>query len=259
MKAKIVLVRTLYDSNIGSVSRVMSNMGIEDLILLQPECKLTYSAQQAAASGQEGLRHSRTYSSWDDLLRHESEGLRIGLTVRGGRERDVRPLTEILQLCESQHCDKLDLPIYLIFGPENWGLSNEDLEHTHFAASLPWFGENSSYNLSHAALLALYLFHQVKATPDKSPTKTETEDLPAANFPDNTVKLWLESLGFDVTRTGVNVYSVLKRLLLHSVPTEKEVRTLEVVLHQSIRKMKEYNWLRQKVGSIERQEDIFRP
>lgn len=251
---RIILARTLHDSNIGAVSRVMSNMGSKELLLLNPECELTYSAQQAAATGQQALRAARTYKSWDDLLTNETEGLRIGLTARDGRERDVRPLDETLRELQSQFALNPQLPIYFVFGPEHWGLSNDDLDHAHFACSLPTYGENTSYNLSHAVLLALFIFRSTTMLMDKvDDNALPANHKPAALFPDETIKQWLRSLGFDVTRTGTNVYTVLRRLLLHAVPSEKEIRTLEVVLHQSIRKMNEYNWLRSTHGNSPRQ------
>ena len=52
----VVLVRSLYDRNIGSSSRAMANMGAHRLILVNPQCEITYEAQLAAATGQEALQ-----------------------------------------------------------------------------------------------------------------------------------------------------------------------------------------------------------
>lgn len=246
MDLRIILVRTLYDSNIGSVSRVMSNLGSKHLILIAPECELTYSAQQAAATGQDALQTHRRYDTWDEFYKNEPEGLRIALTARDGRGRQVRHLDETLA---AQAIGRK--PVYLIFGPEHWGLSNSDLEHAHFACSLPTFGENPSYNLSHAVLLASFIARS--STPDVATEQSESAAT-STRFPEETVKLWLKTLGFDVDRTGMNVLTVLRRLLLHSVPTEKEIRSLEVVLHQSIRKMREYQWMRPQFKDIPRQD-----
>ena len=38
-------------------------------------------------------------------------------------------------------------------------------------------------------------------------------------------------------------------MLLRTTPTEKELHVLEIVLHQSIRKLKEYNELRKSVNA----------
>lgn len=245
MDLRIILVRSLYDSNIGAVSRVMSNLGAHHLILIAPECELTYSAQQAAATGQEALQNHRRYDNWSQFYENEPEGLRVALTARDGRGRQVRHLDETLK---AQILEKK--PLYLILGPEHWGLSNADLEHAHFCCSLPTFGENQSYNLSHACLLAGYIARSiVPAVSDR----IEPVAGNSVSFPEETVRLWLQTLGFDVDRNGMSVLTVLRRLLLHSVPSEKEIRSLEVVLHQSIRKMREYRWMRPHFKEIPKQ------
>ena len=54
-EVRIVLVRTIYERNIGATSRAMSNMGVDKLILVDPKCEITYEPQQTAATGQTGL------------------------------------------------------------------------------------------------------------------------------------------------------------------------------------------------------------
>jgi tRNA/rRNA methyltransferase len=59
-------------------------------------------------------------------------------------------------------------------------------------------------------------------------------------FPDQTIKKWLEVLNVDITQhQKVNAYTVLKRLVLKSFPTSKELHMLETVLQQTIRKLKD--------------------
>jgi tRNA/rRNA methyltransferase len=57
-------------------------------------------------------------------------------------------------------------------------------------------------------------------------------------FPEETLKEWLITLGFSLDKKKTNVYTVLKRMILHNVPTPKEVNMLETVLQQTIRKLK---------------------
>jgi len=137
------------------------------------------------------------------------------------------------------------LQLYLIFGPEDWGLSNEDLEQAHFNVNIPTFGENSSLNLAQAVLLALYT---LRLHWGGERTLLDGQQAPRdANFkvfPDESLRQWLTAMNFDLSKE-VNAYSVLKRMMLHNVPTEKELGMLETVLQQSIRKLREYNEIRQ--------------
>lgn len=258
LRIRIILVRGLYETNVGASSRAMANMGATDLILIAPECEIGYAARQSAATGQFALQNRRTYKTWEEFYAAEPQGIRLGLTARDGRNRDVRDLHETLdwlktespQMQALRDSDSESLILDLIFGPENWGLSNEDLDQAHYAVTIPTYGDNTSLNLAQCVLLALFMVRQ--ALPEFS-TVTDINpsgrpDLTATPLPEKVLKDWFISLGFELDDRGVNVFTVIRRLFQHSVPTEKELGALQVVLQQSIRKMNEYNEMRKKLG-----------
>lgn len=251
-EVRIVLVRTIYERNIGATSRAMSNMGCDKLILIDPACELTYEAQQAAATGQTGLQNRVTYSSWDEFLKQEPESIKICMTARDGKGRQVRDMEEVLNDIAG-HAPQMQLNsetpfvIHLVFGPEDWGLSAEDLEHANFCACLPTFGENWSLNLAQASLLAMYTLRLKwggeRTRLDGGKVRRAPQGIEGID-PDKTLKTWLEEMGFDLTRQRkINVYTVLRRMLLQNTPTKKELVILETVLQQSIRKLREWKAL----------------
>jgi tRNA/rRNA methyltransferase len=227
----------------------MANMGVSRLILVNPQCEITYSAQQAAATGQNALQNRTVYSDWPSFFNSEPDGIRISMTARDGRGRAVKDLATTLKWLSTEDSrlqdTELSVPIYLIFGPEDWGLSAEDLEFTHFACSIPTYGNNTSLNLAQAVLLALFIVRETLGG-EKSLLEGETRGARANQeqvFPEATLQTWLTEMGFDLSKPKMNAYLVLKRMLLHNVPTQKELVILETVLQQSIRKLKEYNLL----------------
>lgn len=242
----VVLVRTLYTSNIGASSRAMTNMGAHRLILVDPKCEIDYSTQQAAASGQRPLQNRVVYSSWKEFYQNESGGLRIALTARDGRGRDVYDLKSTLEKLIREHdffteAQKEVLPIYLFFGPEDCGLSADDISDCHYCCSIPTFGENWSLNLAQAVLLALFISRDVlggKKTILDGQIRNTGKHL-RLDFADETLKTWIQTLGFDLSKRKINAYTVLKRMMLHNVPTQKEARIFEAVVQQTIRKLKE--------------------
>lgn len=250
----VVLVRSLYETNIGASSRAMANMGAGRLILIGRQCELTFASQQSAATGQAALQNRVEYKSWTEFYAQEPDGIRISLTARDGKGRAVQDLAQTLQWIAKEEPrfqedkDKSAVPVYLIFGPEDWGLSADDLELTHFAASIPTYGANTSLNLAQAVLLALFIVREnwggEKALLEGEERGIRTTE--AQVFPEKTLQTWLSEMGFDLSKPKTNVYSVLKRMLLHNAPTQKELVILETVLQQSIRKLKEYNELRKK-------------
>lgn len=249
---RVVLVRSLYERNVGAVSRAMSNMGIDQLILIAPQCEITYEAQKAAATGQDGLQNRIVYQSWDEFYQKEPDSIRIAFTARDGKGRTVRDLREVFDYVRDESPQfqvSSEEPVYvhLIFGPEDWGLSNEDTELVHFCACIPTFGANWSLNLAQAALIAMYdlrrswggtrtqLDGQQKAR-IKDPSKVGV-------FPEETLYTWLSEMGFDLSKRRINVYTVMRRMLLSNTPTRKELAILETVLQQSIRKLREWKAL----------------
>lgn len=258
----VVLVRTLYPLNIGSVSRAMSNMGAHQLHLIQPQCAINLSAQQMAANGQEGLTLRKEYSSWEQFLELNPSGIRIALSARDGRARSLYDLKDCLQFVKKlPEVTRSNLnKIYLFFGPEDCGLSGAEIDLAHYTCSLPTFGNNWSLNLAQAVLLTLYILRDSwggQRTTLDSLTNTNIKSskstlAPAHPIPSSEVKTtkskspdeilyeWIETLGFDLSKRRVNAFTVMKRILLHNIPTSKELRIFEVVLQQTIRKLKEH-------------------
>lgn len=246
----VVLAKTLYASNVGAVSRAMSNMGAHQLHLVQPQCQIDYGAQQMAANGQEGLKERKEYSSWNEFFAQNSDGLRIALTARDGRARGLHDLKSTL----SSLRDRPDIrrshstKIYLFFGPEDCGLTGEEIDRAHYACSLPTYGPNWSLNLAQAVLLTLFILRdqwggkrttldgQIRPRELRQSEKTKTKNL----LPDETIYAWLTTLGFDLSKRRINAYTILRRIFLHNVPTAKELRILEVVLQQTLRKLREH-------------------
>lgn len=243
---RVVLVRSLYERNIGATSRAMANMGVSKLILIAPQCELTIEAQKAAATGQHALQNKVIYKEWADFYKNEPRGIQIATTARDGRGRQAEDLAATLTHIKNTHPEFLksaaeDLVIHLIFGPEDWGLSAEDIQYANHCCSIPTYGDNTSLNLAQATLLALFIFRSVLGG---AKAKLEGQQQPRAKqkkplvFPDETLRLWLTEMNISLNKRRMNIFTVLRRMLLQNSPSEKEFRILELVLQQSIRKMK---------------------
>lgn len=253
-ETRIVLVRTIYERNVGAVSRAMSNMGCEKLILLDPKCELTYEAQLAAATGQTGLQNKVIYADWKDFLKNEPNSIRISFTARDGRGRAVRDMAEIYRDIADhappfQHPSETPFPVHLIFGPEDWGLNAEDLSHTHFCACIPTFGENWSLNLAQAVLLGMYELRKnwggERTVLDGQQVSRKLSAVEGI-LPDKTIHTWLLEMGFDLSKKKINAYTIFRRMLLQNTPTSKEIIVLEAILQQSIRKLRELKEFKKK-------------
>ncbi len=232
----IVLVKSHYSRNVGSVSRVMANMGAQKLILVAPECEINLEARQGAAGAQTHLLESTQYKSWKDFFHSEPHGLFVAFCARGKKDLDPIPLEKRIEKI-GDHAIYSKTPIYFVFGPEDHGLENEDLEYANYICTLPIYGHFKSLNLSHAVLLALFMAKSLINTEEKPAVSTPAAPLESFYFPSESIQAWLTKLGFTIGDRRTDAYKVLKRILLSNLSTPKEFRVLEAIIEQTIRKL----------------------
>jgi tRNA/rRNA methyltransferase len=241
----VVLVKPLYSRNVGYVSRVMANMGAAKLILVDSQCEYNLEARQGAAGAQTHLVEATHYKTVDDFLKNEPEGLRVAFSARTKKETDTLPTTSRARMVLTD-AQRLQQPIYLLFGSEDHGLTKEDLEYAHYILELPIFGPFKSINLSHATLLALYIFQNEIRAVEKPSHETENfirneiskPESTGFVFPKLALKEWLETLGFETGDRRTDALQVLQRILLKNLASNKELRVLEAIVNQTVRKLK---------------------
>ena len=147
----IVLVGTLNSGNIGSVARAMANMGFSRLSLVNPRCKIDQQSYAMATHGDTILNSARTVPTLRDAL---ADAVYVyGTTARTRRWRDSLDLRELAGSAAS-HAGSGRVAI--VFGPEDMGLSNDELELCNEVVSIPTAPGASSLNIAHAVLLICY-------------------------------------------------------------------------------------------------------
>ena len=148
----IVLQRTRYPENIGSAARAMCNMGIRHLSVVSPE---NYDLERV---NKLATHVSRDIVAGIQVHEDLSEALQacsyvVGTTARLGKQRQVIHSPEKLaqQLADLSQNNQ----VAILFGPEDRGLSNEDLRLCHALVNIPT-AEFSSLNLAQAVMVVCY-------------------------------------------------------------------------------------------------------
>lgn len=235
----VVLHRPIYPRNIGMCARAIGNMGAGRLIIVGRKDPLTDEAKQGATHAQEILAQATHYPTLEDFYANEKDGVRIALSGKDWRlrEPDLLPGMLTRELARDDHrLRDAGSPVYLFFGTEDDGLSAEEMELCHFVCRLPTFTEINSLNLSHAVLLALYI---VRTALVIAPTHASRPNLePDVRYPQKLIQEWLEALGFSLASPRINIEKNLTRILLGRAPTQEELRTLNNVLQQTVRKLR---------------------
>jgi tRNA C32,U32 (ribose-2'-O)-methylase TrmJ len=234
-------------------ARAAANMGAGQVIAIAPAFALDCEeAKQGAAGAQDALRSAIRYDSWREFLATEGGGVLIALSGKDGRLRTPDVLEDRLERLRAARDPMIldqTIPIYLILGPEDDGLSPEELEDAHHVCRLATFGDFFSLNLSHACLLGLYVLQRfLGAQPapcEGAPAFNEAQAALAAKraargpfyYPAESIDAWLGLLGFDLSNRRVHAANVLKRILLENEPTPDELRVLDSIVRQTARKL----------------------
>jgi tRNA/rRNA methyltransferase len=174
----VVMVSTQHPGNAGAAARGAANFGVEDLRFVAPRGDvLGKEAQDRAVHAKGLLRADRVYPTLKDALLGAS--LAIGTTARTAiaanrfrrKPMDVR-----------DHLDGLgkgwDGQVAYVFGPEDAGLSGEDVNLLDQLVTIPTADYNS-LNLAHAVTLLCYEHFRV-AAPGITPERTLTPGALAA-------------------------------------------------------------------------------
>lgn len=146
----IVLVEPHHPGNIGSVARAMKNFGFSDLRLVNP-CKLTEETFVLAHRSNEILDSSKHYSNFEESI---SDCSLIFATSNKDRTKTLPPKKAVEISKERGKQEK----IALVFGREDKGLLNSEIEKTNYLIRIPMAEVYPAINLSQAVLLLAYEF-----------------------------------------------------------------------------------------------------
>lgn len=150
----IILKDTRYSGNIGSVARAMKNMGIKNLIVVNPRSYIEEEALKLAVNADDIISNIKIVSDFKDAISNME--LLIG-TTEGSRlsPSDTRLKTS-RQIVDEIFKFPPDTKIGYIFGSENNGLTNEDMKWCNYIVSIPTSKEYSSINLAQSVMICIY-------------------------------------------------------------------------------------------------------
>ena len=161
----VILVRPQSPGNIGSVARVMRNLGFSRLALVAPE-RFPHPEARMMASGARCLLEQAEV--------HDTLGAATAtchwLAGTSARRRQHRNLT----LSPRQLGDKLpalcrEYRVGLVFGPEDAGLTTAELDACHDLVAIATSPEAPSLNLAQAVAVVCYEISQPRHIHDAPP------------------------------------------------------------------------------------------
>jgi tRNA (cytidine32/uridine32-2'-O)-methyltransferase len=149
---KIVLVETSHSGNIGAVARAMKNMSMSNLALVSPKLFPCAEATARASGADDVLSRAVVYQSLQEAVADCQ--LIIGASARcrtiSWPEMMPRECAEKVVIQEPQN------KVAIIFGRENSGLKNHELDLCHYLLRIPCNSEYSSLNIAAAVQVICY-------------------------------------------------------------------------------------------------------
>ncbi|WP_260963198.1 tRNA (cytosine(32)/uridine(32)-2'-O)-methyltransferase TrmJ [Pseudomonas citri] len=171
---RVVLVNTSHPGNIGGAARAMKNMGLSRLVLVEPRVFPHHEADARASGANDILANTQVVATLEDAL--------VGCNlVLGTSARDRRipwPLLDPRE-CGAKVVEEAaqGFEIALVFGREDSGLTNEELQRCHFHVHIPSDPEFSSLNLGAAVQVLSYEVRMAWLAAEGKPSKVEKTEV----------------------------------------------------------------------------------
>ena len=165
-RIRIVLVEPKQAGNIGSIARAMRNAGLSRLVLVNPSADHTSGdARKMAVGAGDILYGAQVVDSMEEAV--DGTLLVVGTTHKTRKDFPVvfgptevaGRLVSIPQEGEGA----------LVFGREERGLTNKEVQLCQLTAQIPSARKYPSYNLSQAVLIFGYELHKAALNPPETP------------------------------------------------------------------------------------------
>lgn len=149
---RIVLVNTSHPGNIGGTARAMKNMGLSRLYLVEPRLFPHEEARWRAASALDVLESAVVVSSLEEAI-----GDCQFVVGTSARERRIPwPLLDPRQCARQLAVTSDREQVAMLFGREDRGLTNEELQACNLHLNIPTSADYSSLNLAMAVQIVCY-------------------------------------------------------------------------------------------------------
>ncbi|WP_414502081.1 RNA methyltransferase [Zymobacter sp. IVIA_5232.4 C2] len=160
-RIRIVLVGTSHPGNIGGVARAMKNMGLFDLALVSPRCAPNERDAIARASGADDvLANLTTHHTLAEALTGCTWVVGCSARSRTLPWPMVTPREFAARLPGELTAGGEDARVAIVFGREDTGLTNDELQHCQTHVHILTNPQFSSLNLGAAVQVMAYEAHQ---------------------------------------------------------------------------------------------------
>ncbi len=232
---RIILVNTTHPGNIGGVARAMKNMGLSELYLVAPGRFPDEQAEWRAAGALDLLQAAVVVDSLEQAV-SDCQYV-VGTSARG--RRIPWPVLDPRRCASEIHARAASgNQVAVVFGREDRGLTNEELQQCQLHLHIPSHDDYSSLNLAMAVQIVAYELRMLDIAtelPDSAVAEWDTPFATAQNMERYYVHLeeTLAEIGFLDPAAPRQLMSRLRRLYSRIQPDEMELNILRGILTET--------------------------
>ena len=154
---QIVLVETSHPGNIGSVARAMKNMGLANLALINPKKFPHQEATALAGNATDVLENAKVFTSIQEAVKNSKV-----IYATSARDRTIEwpTLTAKEAAQETQELVTNEIQVSILFGREDRGLTNEDLQLANKHLIIPAHPDYPVLNIAMSTQVVCYELYQ---------------------------------------------------------------------------------------------------
>ena len=153
---KIVLVEPSHPGNIGGAARAMKNMGLSQLVIINPRRYPDPQADWRAAGALDVLDSAVVLPDVDTAI-SDCHWV-VGTSTRS--RKIPWPVADAKDIAAQIGAQPPEAKIAIVFGREDSGLTNEELQRCHYHLQIPADEGYSSLNLAMAVQVVCYDLYQ---------------------------------------------------------------------------------------------------
>ena len=217
--------------NLGSVARIMKNMGLSQLFLVNPHCDhLGKEARLMAVKAPEILEQAQVLGTLAEALK----GCKKAIATTGEPRELPTPMEAPKQVLPWLLED--ETPGAIIFGREDNGLTNAELNYAQRFLCIPTGDVYTSLNLAQAIAVCCYELRSLSLHERSSQTQAQPQDLAdlqaLSGYYDHLERVLLK-IGFLQPHTAAARLEKFKTLYNRTQLTQAEMAMLRGVLRQT--------------------------
>ena len=232
----VAVVDAQTSGNVGTIARAMKNFGFSDLKLVDPpDVGPESEAWGFAGQAREDVLPNAEEVSFDYLAENYHTVALTATTNEDSRKHVRFPFKTPAELAED--LETVEAPTCLVFGREDVGLTNDELERLDEICAIPASAEYPSLNLGQAATITLYELQ------DLAVEETQLPDVETERAAEAQIERLHDQFGEFLGAVGhpeekrAKTRRLFRRLLGRAHPTEREAKTLLGIYRRAVGKL----------------------